>query len=72
MQKMWYNNIKGGGCMKTNKQLIEEVNGTMRIEGMPLTDDDRNRMQAYLDNPAKYEYIMHDLLKKHTVYVDRV
>ena len=35
--------------MKTNKQLIDEVNGTMNIEGMPLTDADIIRMKEYLN-----------------------
>lgn len=58
--------------MKTNKQLIDEVNGTMNIEGMPLTDADIRRMKEYLNEPSKFEYIIHFLIEKHTVYADRM
>lgn len=58
--------------MKTNKQLIEEVNGTMSIEGMPLTNDDKLRMLEYLNEPSKFDEIMKTLISKHTVSSDRI
>ena len=58
--------------MKTNKQLIDEVNGTMNIEGMPLTEADRKRMEDYLNEPSKFEDIIRFLIEKHTVYADRM
>ena len=58
--------------MKTNKQLIDEVNGTMNIEGKPLTEADRKRMKDYLNEPSKFEDIIRFLIEKHTVYADRM
>lgn len=58
--------------MKTNKQLIDEVNGTMSIEGMPLTQDDKSRMLEYLNNPSKFDEIMKLLIRKHTVFTDGI
>ena len=58
--------------MKTNKQLIDEVNGTMSIEGMPLTDADIERMKDYLNEPSKFDDIIYFLLEKHTVYANRM
>lgn len=57
--------------MKTVNQLIDEVNGTMQIEGMPLTDADKERMLTYLNHTEKFEDIMRGLLEKHTVHTDR-
>ena len=57
--------------MKTNKQLIDEVNGTMNIEGMPLTEADRKRMKDYLNEPSKFEDSIRLLREKHTAYEDR-
>lgn len=56
--------------MKTNKQLIDEVDGTMSIEGMPLTQDDKSRMLEYLNNPSKFDEIMKSLIRKHTVFTE--
>lgn len=58
--------------MKTNKQFIDEVNGTMSIEGMPLTQDDKSRMLEYLNNPSKFDEIMKSLIRKHTVFTDGI
>lgn len=56
--------------MKTNKQLIDEVDGTMSIERIPLTQDDRTRMLEYLNNPSEFDEIMKSLIKKHTVFTE--
>lgn len=58
--------------MKTNKQFIDEVDGTMSIEGMPLTNDDKLRMFEYLNEPARFDEIMRSLITKHTVSADKV
>lgn len=57
--------------MKTNKQLIDEVDGTMNIEGMPLTKDDKSRMLEYLNDPSKFDEIMKSLIRKHTVITNK-
>lgn len=58
--------------MKTNKQLIDEVDGTMSIEGMSLTQDDRTRMLEYLNNPSEFDEIMKSLIRKHTVFTEGI
>lgn len=58
--------------MKTNKQLIDEVDGTMSIERMPLTNDDKSRMLEYLNDPSKFDEIMKSLIRKHTVFTDEM
>ena len=58
--------------MKTNKQLIDEVDGTMSIEGMSLTQDDRTRMLEYLNNPSEFDEIMKSLIRKHTVSTEGI
>lgn len=58
--------------MKTNKQLIDEVDGTMSIEGMSLTQDDRTRMLEYLNNPTEFDEIMKSLIRKHTVFTEGI
>ena len=37
------------------EQKIREVNGTMAIEGMPLTDEDKNRLRSILRGEISYE-----------------
>lgn len=47
------------------EQLISEVNGSMAIEGMPLTDDDKSRIRRCLENPDEAANILHGLIAKH-------
>ena len=40
--------MQRGVIMRDIEQMIREVNGTMAIEGMPLTDEDKENMRAVL------------------------
>ena len=51
--------------MSTEK-LISEVDGSMAIEGMRLTDDDKNRIRYCIENPKKLNEILKQLIDKHT------
>ena len=51
--------------MSTEK-LISEVDGSMSIEGMCLTDDDKNRIRYCIENPKKLNDILKQLIDKHT------
>jgi hypothetical protein len=52
--------------MTANERLIEEVNGTMAIEGMALNKDDRKRLSEYLNKPESFNSIMTELIKKYS------
>ncbi|MDR1692976.1 MAG: hypothetical protein LBR72_06415 [Oscillospiraceae bacterium] len=41
--------------MRDVEQTIRGVNGTMAIEGMPLTDEDKNRLRSILCGEISYE-----------------
>ncbi len=53
--------------MNTKEHLIDEVNGSMAIEGMMLTKADRERLMRYLRKPDDFGRIMSELVRKHTV-----
>lgn len=53
--------------MKDIEKIIREVNGTMAIEGMPITDDDRQRIRECLRDKQKFDDTLHALILKHTV-----
>ena len=53
--------------MKDIEKIIREVNGTMAIEGMPITKADEDRIRNCLRDNDKYEKTLHELVKKHTV-----
>lgn len=46
---------------------IGEVNGTMAMEGMPLTQDDKERLRLCLSGKASYDEMIRGLVRKHTV-----
>lgn len=46
-------------------QLIKEVNATMRMENMPLTDEDKERIKRYLDNKITIDEAIAEITKKH-------
>ena len=50
--------------MSTEK-LIKEVDGSMAIEGMSLTDDDKNRIRYCVENPKQLDDILKRLINKH-------
>ena len=50
--------------MSTEK-LIKEVDGSMAIEGMSLTDDDKDRIRYCVENPKQLDGILKRLINKH-------
>lgn len=53
--------------MKNIENIINEVNGTMTIEGMPITEADRTRIRTCLRDEKKYKETIKNLVRKHTV-----
>ena len=47
------------------ERLIEMVNGTMAIESMPLTDDDRGRLRAIMHGEVTADETVRQLVAKH-------
>lgn len=46
------------------KKVIEEVNGTMRLEGMPLTDSDKEMLRRCLDQDTTFEQERNRILQE--------
>ena len=57
---------KEGVFMRDVEQTIREVNGTMAIEGMPLTDEDKNRLRDILHERVSIDEVIEQLTKKYT------
>lgn len=53
--------------MKSIEQIIKEVNGTMAIEGMPLGEEDKDRIRVCLSNEVSFEEMRKRIIEKHTV-----
>ena len=49
------------------EKIIERVNGSMSIEGMPLSNEDKARIRRYAGNAESYTEIRRELIEKHTV-----
>ncbi|OCN03302.1 hypothetical protein A7X67_13180 [Clostridium sp. W14A] len=52
--------------MNNIEKLIDEVNGTMSIEGMPLTPADRERIRLCAGDEKKVEETIAELVRKHS------
>ncbi|WP_457943367.1 antitoxin VbhA family protein [Caproiciproducens sp. LBM24188] len=57
--------------MKDVEKIIDEINGTMAMEGMPLTDDDKERLRDCLTGKTSYDEMVKRLVKKHTIPSER-
>ncbi len=53
--------------MRDLEKIIDEVNGSMSIEGMPLTKIDKERIRRCAGNDELVEETIAELIKKHTV-----
>ena len=47
-------------------KIVNEVNGSMAIEGMPLTDADKERIRISLSSKEQYQKILRELILKHS------
>ena len=52
--------------MSDMEKIISEVDSSMAMEGMPLTDEDRKRLYVYLNDPSALQQMLSELIKKHT------
>ncbi len=48
------------------EQIINEVNGSMKIEGMELTEENKENIRICLDDSSKYEEIKQGIIEKYT------
>jgi len=53
--------------MSEIEKIINEVDSSMAMEGLPLTVEDRERIKSCLIDPGTLNTVLADLLKKHTV-----
>lgn len=52
--------------MRRIEDIIAQVNGSMAIEGMPLTSEDKERIRRCVGNDKLVEAEIQTLLKKHS------
>jgi len=48
------------------EKIIERVNGSMAMEGMPLTGEDKARIRRYGGDKAMLRVIKKELIEKHS------
>jgi len=58
MRKVFY--------MRDVEETIREVNGTMAIEGLPLTEEDENRLRDLLHGRVSIDGIIKQLTEKYS------
>lgn len=53
--------------MSEIERIVREVDSSMSMEGMALTNEDKTRIAKCLSNPEEFGKTLTALLKKHTV-----
>ena len=53
--------------MKDTEKIIDEANGTMAMEGMPLTEQDKERLRECITGKTSYDEMVRRLVEKHTI-----
>lgn len=52
--------------MTQAEKIIEEVDSSMTMEGLPLTGEDRRRIRRCLEDPSELKETLRGLIQKHT------
>jgi len=52
--------------MRDVEETIREVNGTMAIEGLPLTEEDENRLRDLLHGRVSIDSVIKQLTEKYS------
>jgi hypothetical protein len=47
--------------------VIENIDFSMKMEDMPLTNDDKNRLRDCLNGTVDIDKILQEVIKKHTL-----
>lgn len=55
--------------LKDVDQIIKEVNGSMAIEGMPLNEEDKERLRECIVESISFEDMKRKIIEKHTIRV---
>lgn len=57
--------------MINSEKIIDEVNGTMAMEGMPLTESDKVRLRECITGKTSYDKMIERLVQKHSIPAKR-
>jgi hypothetical protein len=49
-----------------NENVVENIDFSMRMEDLPLTDEDKNRLRDCLNGKTDIDKILQEVIKKHT------
>ena len=52
--------------MRSIEQKIRAVDATMAMEGMPLMDEDKNRLRSVFEGKSTADKIVQSLVRKHS------
>ena len=55
--------------MSDIEKIVREVDSSMAMEGLPLTNEDKDRIRKCLSEPLAVDRIINGLLAKHAVPV---
>ena len=58
--------------MKDLERIIKDVDASMAMEGMPLTEEDKERIRHCAGDKKKTEQVIAELIRKHSVKAEDI
>jgi hypothetical protein len=59
--------ILGGFMLCDVENIVENIDFTMKMEDIPLTDEDKNRLRDCLNGGGDVDEILQRVIEKHTL-----
>ena len=53
--------------MSETEKIIQAVDSSMKMKGLPLSAEDKKRIETCLTDPENYEEVLRALISKYTV-----
>ena len=66
---MWYNVYGRSGSVNDIERKVREIDASMAMEGMPLTEEDKERIRRVINDPESADDICSELVQKHKAKV---
>lgn len=54
------------------EMIVRQTNGSMALSGLPLTEEDKERIRYLAEHPDEMDAMLEELIRKHTVIPEQL
>ncbi|MBO5127416.1 MAG: hypothetical protein J6D10_07580 [Clostridia bacterium] len=58
--------------MSEVQKIVRAVDSSIRMEGLPLSQDDKKRIETCLSDPKSFDAVLKELIGRHTVKSEKL